>query len=128
MLYCSASARSFGSLQVVVLWFSRCSPQPHPQHVFNDMRQYGFGVLMSPYSFRIYKLESGYTGLAWREPRVYNNPANYKKTNHSGGLNKQRQYYKNFGEHYNFPCAVSALPNYLPFVAAPTVLFWVNSL
>ena len=28
-----------------------CSPQPHPQHVFIDMHQYGFGVLMSPDSF-----------------------------------------------------------------------------
>ena len=26
--------------------------KPHPQHVFNDMHQYGFGVLMSPDSFR----------------------------------------------------------------------------
>ena len=41
--------------------------KPHPQHVFNDMRQYGFGVLLSPDSFRalayIYAMESGYTRL-----------------------------------------------------------------
>ena len=51
----SPGARSFG----ILTWWScgfptaqLCSLQPHPQLSFNDMRQYGFGVLVSPDSFR----------------------------------------------------------------------------
>ena len=47
----STSARSFGILCAVVLWFSNNSamfiPAP-PTECFNGMRQYGFAVLMFP--------------------------------------------------------------------------------